>query len=186
MKKSTLIVSQLLLAFLYLSACNNTSEKEQAQTSEVKETERQTAAVIEHTDQVLEKYHELKAALVDTDPEKAQELAKNFAELTKAIHEKAASDEKAQFALAIQKDVEQLAKSDNIETQRELFVPLTDNVYKMTKAFPADTEVYYAYCPMAFNDKGAYWLEKEKTILNPYYGSKMLKCGSIKETIAKN
>jgi hypothetical protein len=33
------------------------------------------------------------------------------------------------------------------------------------------------------NGKGADWLSKEKEIKNPYYGSQMLNCGSVEETI---
>ena len=32
-------------------------------------------------------------------------------------------------------------------------------------------------CPMAFNNKGANWLQKEKAAANPYYGASMLRCG---------
>jgi Cu(I)/Ag(I) efflux system membrane fusion protein len=41
-----------------------------------------------------------------------------------------------------------------------------------------------AFCPMAFGNKGAYWLQTEKKIRNPYFGTKMLGCGEIKETYA--
>ncbi len=41
---------------------------------------------------------------------------------------------------------------------------------------------YLAYCPMAFNDKGAYWLQIEEPISNPYFGASMLRCGEIRET----
>jgi len=33
------------------------------------------------------------------------------------------------------------------------------------------------------NGKGANWLSKEPAIQNPYYGNKMLTCGSVTETI---
>jgi hypothetical protein len=43
--------------------------------------------------------------------------------------------------------------------------------------------VYVAYCPMANNNEGANWLSNDKEIKNPYFGDKMLRCGSVKETI---
>jgi hypothetical protein len=36
---------------------------------------------------------------------------------------------------------------------------------------------------MANENTGAFWLSNEKEIKNPYFGSMMLKCGSVKETI---
>jgi len=32
-------------------------------------------------------------------------------------------------------------------------------------------------CPMAFNNKGADWLQKGDTVNNPYFGASMLRCG---------
>ncbi|HQE11916.1 MAG TPA: hypothetical protein PLQ78_04150 [Flavipsychrobacter sp.] len=45
------------------------------------------------------------------------------------------------------------------------------------------TGVYRQYCPMAFNDKGAYWLSNEEKIMNPYFGKKMLTCGEVTDTL---
>ena len=42
-----------------------------------------------------------------------------------------------------------------------------------------DAPVYVARCPMAFGGKGGTWLQDNKTIANPYYGSMMLRCGSV-------
>jgi hypothetical protein len=39
--------------------------------------------------------------------------------------------------------------------------------------------IYEAYCPM----KKASWLSSEKVIKNPYYGSAMLTCGSVRDTL---
>jgi Cu(I)/Ag(I) efflux system membrane fusion protein len=36
---------------------------------------------------------------------------------------------------------------------------------------------------MADNNKGGFWLSKENKVKNPYYGSLMLECGSIKDSI---
>ena len=42
--------------------------------------------------------------------------------------------------------------------------------------------MYEAYCPMAFQGRGAPWLADAKEILNPYFGDKMLHCGEIRKT----
>ena len=42
----------------------------------------------------------------------------------------------------------------------------------------AKAEGFQEYrCGMAFNNKGANWLQSEETIANPYFGSAMLRCG---------
>lgn len=37
---------------------------------------------------------------------------------------------------------------------------------------------YLFFCPMAFQDSGAYWVQNEPNLLNPYFGASMLTCGS--------
>jgi hypothetical protein len=44
-------------------------------------------------------------------------------------------------------------------------------------------ELYVAFCPMAFNNKGATWISTSKEIRNPYFGEKMLGCGEVQGTI---
>ena len=44
--------------------------------------------------------------------------------------------------------------------------------------------VFVAHCPMAFNNRGADWLQRDRELLNPYFGDAMLKCGEIREQIA--
>ncbi len=40
-----------------------------------------------------------------------------------------------------------------------------------------------AYCPMAFDDRGAAWLQMGEVIDNPYFGSSMLRCGVVREVM---
>ena len=53
-------------------------------------------------------------------------------------------------------------------------------VYTLAKSFGSNRTLYHDLCPMAFDDQGAYWLSESKEIRNPYFGDKMLKCGSTK------
>ena len=58
------------------------------------------------------------------------------------------------------------------------------NQTKITTAFdPFSETVYLQHCPMADDNNGASWLSKEKEIRNPYFGARMLKCGSVEEVI---
>ena len=43
--------------------------------------------------------------------------------------------------------------------------------------------IYYQYCPMARDNKGAYWLSAVEEIKNPYFGDAMLTCGENKAVI---
>ncbi|MFK7999966.1 MAG: efflux RND transporter periplasmic adaptor subunit [Polyangiales bacterium] len=50
---------------------------------------------------------------------------------------------------------------------------------------PTDAPIRRAHCPMAEGDEGqdgAYWLQREESIQNAYFGASMLRCGSIEAT----
>ncbi len=46
-----------------------------------------------------------------------------------------------------------------------------------------DKPVYELFCPMAFDFKGAKWLQSDEDIRNPYFGETMLKCGEVERQI---
>ncbi len=71
-----------------------------------------------------------------------------------------------------------------IEGKRESFQMVSDMLFDLVKAtgFKGHT-VYRQFCPMAFDDKGAYWLSETRKITNPYFGAKMLDCGSTNDSL---
>lgn len=77
-----------------------------------------------------------------------------------------------------------VASASSLDGQRLAFSSLSSEMATLIKGGKLSMgEVYLEYCPMANNNEGAYWLSNEKVIKNPYFGNKMLKCGSVKETI---
>ncbi|MFA7173468.1 MAG: efflux RND transporter periplasmic adaptor subunit [Kiritimatiellia bacterium] len=83
----------------------------------------------------------------------------------------------------LNKIVSKLVKEDKIERQREQFYQLSQQLIKSVKVFPLFQPVYQAFCPMAFNDTGAIWLQRNRELLNPYFGKTMLHCGEIQATL---
>jgi copper chaperone CopZ len=83
----------------------------------------------------------------------------------------------------LKKEAQSISMTKNIENQRTQFNSLSENMYKVMKVTKNETPVYYQYCPMANDGKGANWLSKESAVKNPYFGSKMLSCGKTVETI---
>lgn len=138
---------------------------------------------------VFNSYFLLKDALVGTDAAlatvKAKELVKvignvDMAKLTTADHA---------IWMNVVKDItanaEQIVSAKNIAKQREAFSSLSNSMYDLGKVSKLGEKVYYMHCPMYNNGKGANWLSKEEQVKNPYYGSQMLTCGSVKGTIGK-
>ena len=75
------------------------------------------------------------------------------------------------------------ANGGNIEHQREHFELLSKDIYDLLKKFTGSQVLYWDFCPMYNNGKGAYWLSETKEIQNPYLGKSMPTCGSIKEEL---
>ncbi|WP_339607242.1 DUF3347 domain-containing protein [uncultured Roseivirga sp.] len=118
---------------------------------------------------LVENYLALKDALVATDAAKAQKAANDFLKVNN-------ND-------ALTADLKAIAGSTDVATQRIAFEGLSANMYSIVKAVGSETVLYKQYCPMAFNNKGAYWLAAEEQVNNPYFGDRMLHCGSVQETI---
>lgn len=75
-----------------------------------------------------------------------------------------------------------VGEATDIQKQREAFARLSTAMETVVKRFAPQTRraVRRAYCPMAFDNKGAHWLQPGKEIANPYFGAAMFRCGEIK------
>ena len=74
--------------------------------------------------------------------------------------------------------------STDIKTLRDSFDEITVELLKaIENQGYTDGEMYVQFCPMADGGNGAKWISKEKKIMNPYFGSMMLNCGSVVDTI---
>jgi Cu(I)/Ag(I) efflux system membrane fusion protein len=80
--------------------------------------------------------------------------------------------------------MDKILLTKDIEMQRAAFSDFNGGFHNAVKSFGLHEKiVYYQFCPMAFNDKGAYWLSNEEQIANPYFGDVMLRCGEVQDII---
>lgn len=78
----------------------------------------------------------------------------------------------------------QMVNNEDLDKQRDHFARLSKHMTELLSAFGTpDNTLYYQYCPMAFENKGAYWLSSSKEIRNPYYPESMLTCGRVEEEL---
>lgn len=137
---------------------------------------------------VFSSYVELKEAFVDSDTKKAQSEASETEEALAKVDMKlvsgAAHNDWMNYLSPLQNSLNEIQAASDIEAQRNSFKTLSENLYKSIKAFGlGGNEAFYGYCPMAFNNEGAYWLSDQEKIRNPYFGDKMLTCGEVKEKL---
>lgn len=138
--------------------------------------------------EVFDAYVELKEAFVSSDAGKVKKEAADTQEALAKVDMKlvsgAAHNDWMNYHGEIDASLKSIASSGDIEAQRTEFSKLSGSLYKTIKAYGLSGKTaYYEFCPMAFNDKGAYWLSNEEKIRNPYFGDKMLTCGSVEETL---
>ncbi|MCF8308842.1 MAG: DUF3347 domain-containing protein [Bacteroidales bacterium] len=80
--------------------------------------------------------------------------------------------------------LKELRHIEGMENKRSYFAHLSEIMYCTIKSFGLKKQdLYVAYCPMAFDNIGAYWISESKTIRNPYLATKMPNCGEIKEVL---
>ena len=71
----------------------------------------------------------------------------------------------------------------DIGVARTQFSNLSASIIQLAETYPLSQQVVYQdYCPMAFDNKGGYWLSETEDIRNPYFGASMLSCGEVKKT----
>ena len=77
------------------------------------------------------------------------------------------------------------AKTEQLEMQRTEFEKIAQAMIHLDYCFGhADPDTHYVtFCPMAFDNRGAYWLQNEKGIANPWFGHIMPKCGKVTDQI---
>jgi len=137
---------------------------------------------------VYDQYIILKNAFVQSDPVKVKQAAKEVQQSLAKVDMKLLNGDAHRqwmnFSNIMDKQIMLIASSAVIEDQRTAFITFNNQFYKAVKNFGLmEKTVYYQYCPMANNSKGAYWLSEKQNILNPYYGDAMLTCGETKETL---
>jgi Cu(I)/Ag(I) efflux system membrane fusion protein len=86
----------------------------------------------------------------------------------------------------IEKSAGDIETAEEIQAQRLALPSLTSATEILLKVFGPLPELNArkAFCPMAFDNKGAYWLQEDDTIANPYFGDAMLRCGEIKDVLS--
>jgi hypothetical protein len=126
---------------------------------------------------LYQNYINIKDALASDNADKTSQAATEFIKTASAIDYKVLSEGNVS---TLKKDATVISNAKDIAAQRETFFNLSDNMIALAKQFKVSANsVFVQYCPMADGN----WLSNEKKIINPYYGSSMLSCGSVKSEI---
>jgi len=189
MKNTALILSIIILSI----ACKNKDEK-----TETTETETKTNVAYSYSEvfsqsvnNTLNAYYNLKDAFVASDTAGVNAAGKELKTLLDSLKlDEVQMNDSLGFSSIygrpgdVAAEVTGMLGESDIEKKRESFEMISNAFYDILRVIkPAGTTIYYQYCPMAFDSKGAYWLSNADSIRNPYFGKKMLTCGETKETL---
>ena len=155
-----------------------------AQKTEVPNTQDQTRNFT--IEPVVKEYLALKNALVADNDKGASNAGKRLLTALKSIDSNAVPSEKQKEYKEIADNAKENAEhiSDNagkIDHQREHLASLSKDISDLITLFGSSQKLYQDHCPMFNDGKGAVWISETKAIKNPYYGSQMLSCGSVKK-----
>ena len=141
----------------------------------------------EQLKEVFDSYFAVKDALVKTDGNLAATKAVSLLNSINSVKMESLTKEEHVEWMKVMKDLvfdaEHISETKDAGHQRDHFTSLSKNMYSVMKVSKQETPTYYQFCPMANKGKGANWLSKENIVKNPYYGSKMLGCGKVVETL---
>ena len=132
----------------------------------------------------LTPYFQMKDAFVASDVQKVATFSKATLEKLKSVSDSDLGKMEQTHISKIKQMLTSISESDDIKNQRGHFVVLNQNFVPIVKTIEGlNPKVYIQKCPMANNNRGAFWISKDKEISNPYYGEQMMTCGSTIDSV---
>jgi len=130
-------------------------------------------------EEAIKGYLPISKALADDEPDKARSAAGEFAEISSKIP----LSEDANY---LQQNALKLAKTSEVEKQRELFQNISNKLISLIRSHGLDQvgSAYVVHCPMVADGEGGDWISDVPSVLNPYFGDAMLNCGSVTATLS--
>jgi hypothetical protein len=127
-------------------------------------------ALMEPVKSVYDHYLTIQKALAN---DSLTGVAENAGAMAKAVD----GDSMKMLPASVATDAEALCQAKDLESARAAFKPLSDDLIKYLADHGAKSAYVQVYCPM----KRASWLQEDKTVRNPYFGSAMSGCGVVQE-----
>jgi hypothetical protein len=195
MKKTIIILSFAVISLGVNAQHDHSSHSHngnaEAETGKTDNTKISSSITVEQTRSVnviLDNYLSLKDALVGDNSAKAANSAKTLLDAFEKLDITTQSDSQQKELGEIIEDASEQAEhisenNGNIDHQREHFEILSTDLKDLIVITGSDRNLYQTFCPMYNNNEGGMWLSDSRVVMNPFYGSKMMKCGSVQQEI---
>jgi Cu(I)/Ag(I) efflux system membrane fusion protein len=173
----------------HTSAPASEESPEKRPAAEGNETPGEDLDVAKALDPVYGAYFEAQAALAGDDLAGAESAAEKTAHAASAVDMGVfshAGHEKWMEALSsLRSAATEISGAGDLAAARDGFYSLSNAVIDVHDSFghACDRPFYLVFCPMARDNAGAYWIQPDSTVSNPYYGKAMLGCGDIEREL---
>jgi len=124
-------------------------------------------------------YFELRHSLSQDD------LQKSIKQATQIINAVQTIQSDLRFFHELTVDTQKMENSTTLEESRLNFHSVSNKMIRLAEGgiIPPELNLYKLNCPMAFDFQGADWLQTHRDVENPYFGSQMFRCGSVKTVL---
>ena len=134
--------------------------------------------------QVVDDYLAVQQALAKDDPAQAVNAAKKMAGAITSVDMTLLQGEDHMAWMKTSGELKTIlagvTQAEGIEPVRTEFALLSEEMAAAAKRFGiVGGSLYQFKCPMAFNSRGATWLQADDQTRNPYFGTAMLQCGDV-------
>jgi hypothetical protein len=192
MKKLIIPILSLVLSLSTISCNDTSSSKEEGDNHDHSATDHadgdHSSEGVATTAQLMDYYLLVKDALVAGNQEAAasagSKLAQAAADFDISSLPEAEQQNGREILEVIKENGEHIGKSE-MDHQIEHFEAIDTELIDLLNIAGYDKTLYQQYCPMYNDNKGGTWLSDSEEIENPLFKSKMLTCGSVKQTIAQ-
>jgi hypothetical protein len=192
--KNLIIISALTITAFAFAACNNANQSTSA--NSVTDSAKTNAGAKSDTGAktsesvkgLVSSYLQLKNALTKDNSNDAATAGKALADEFAGFDKTALTVTQKKSFEDIADDAHEMAEhigksAGNIPHQREHFDMLSKDMVDLIKLFGAGQPLFVDHCPMYNDKKGADWISEKRDIRNPYLGTKMPTCGTVKEEL---
>lgn len=139
--------------------------------------------------QVFETYLGLQRALAEDDLGASQSAAQRLQGALAAMQPASNTDAAMAWARLgpplVEATEAMLGAGNSLEALRGPFEPLSEAMAVVLRSLgnPLERQVQIAHCPMAFDNRGAMWVQDNAVVDNAYFGDAMRTCGTLEATI---
>ncbi len=151
------------------------------------QTYRLSASAKRSAAKLVDAYLELQATLSADEAQDAQKAAIALANAAavKLTLPQEASEAWKQSTKVMLDGARGVETAEGLATQRKLFIRISSGMMTWLSHFgnPTGEAVHVAFCPMADGNNGAQWLQRADKVENPYFGSKMYRCGDVQAKV---